>query len=536
MRFAHPAELIGTFQKRTFPVVQRELRSAARNRFNYWIRVVGGAGALLIFYLNVELGSFASADPDGHTIFIYLHLLSAGMILTVVPAMTADCIARERREGTLGLLRMTPLTPSGIVIGKGLVQSLRAWSLWLSILPAFSICLLMGGITWQTFGMALLVQFTAILLGLGAGLSASSFTDSRYIALFTAELLSWGTGLTILFLTGLALAGQLPRFGSFEPLELVVRTLAEISGFDNYLFRAIPPNPGLLLNGTCVAHFFIALLFLVFVLSRAARHVQNSWQDRPPSLRQQWLLRKFCTDLLQNRFRRRMQRTLDWNPVAWLQQYSWKSRLGKWGMCLFFTIIEAISMYMPSGRDLHQAVSDMLITALAAAITYIGINSFFEEKRSGALELILVSPIRVDSIIFGRAWGIWTQALPSVVSLLIYEYALILMHGFDSMMDFHSRAFPGLCVLVFLALPFFSTYAALRVRWMIGAAALTWVGVLLGLAFGSGSELAIDVYFHTGTDSTPLVTLFWCTISFSSLVALTFFLLRHSLSRRIYSF
>ena len=48
------------------------------------------------------------------------------LILCIVPAITADCIARERREGTLGLLFLTPLRSWEIVIGKVVVQALKA--------------------------------------------------------------------------------------------------------------------------------------------------------------------------------------------------------------------------------------------------------------------------------------------------------------------------------------------------------------------------------------------------------------------------
>jgi ABC-type transport system involved in cytochrome c biogenesis permease component len=51
---------------------------------------------------------------------------------------------------------------------------------------------------------------------------------------------------------------------------------------------------------------------------------------------------------------------------------------------------------------------------MVAAYTYAGVNGFLQEKKSGALELILVSPISVNQIIFGRVWGLWKQFLPSI--------------------------------------------------------------------------------------------------------------------------
>ena len=47
-------------------------------------------------------------------------------IILVGPMLMSDCVSREARDGTLGLLFLTPLTPVGIVMAKSLVQALRA--------------------------------------------------------------------------------------------------------------------------------------------------------------------------------------------------------------------------------------------------------------------------------------------------------------------------------------------------------------------------------------------------------------------------
>ena len=52
-------------------------------------------------------------------------MLSTGMVLgvlVIVSALSSDSISREKREGTLGLLFLTPLGSRDIVIGKALLQ------------------------------------------------------------------------------------------------------------------------------------------------------------------------------------------------------------------------------------------------------------------------------------------------------------------------------------------------------------------------------------------------------------------------------
>src|SRR5215472_1339328 len=95
------------------PVIERELRASARQSFTYLLRVLGALALLLVigwFGLRGELG------PDcGGDLFRALHAAIFFAIRLLAPLLTADCISRERREGTLPLLFLTPLKPPSIV-------------------------------------------------------------------------------------------------------------------------------------------------------------------------------------------------------------------------------------------------------------------------------------------------------------------------------------------------------------------------------------------------------------------------------------
>ena len=95
-------------------VIGRELRAESRRPGNYWLRVLAAGGLMLVF-ASLVITWQDDAAYLGRTLFriLYQTTLFACWILT--PLMTADCISRERREGTLGLLFLTPLTPLEIV-------------------------------------------------------------------------------------------------------------------------------------------------------------------------------------------------------------------------------------------------------------------------------------------------------------------------------------------------------------------------------------------------------------------------------------
>src|SRR5206468_12383932 len=110
----------------------------------------------------------------GGALFARLHLLLYCSIWILVPLMTADCISRERREGTLPLLFLTPLTAQGIVLAKALAHGLRAMTLCLAVLPVLAIPILMGGVSWLEVALSLVVNVSAFCWALAAGLLASS--------------------------------------------------------------------------------------------------------------------------------------------------------------------------------------------------------------------------------------------------------------------------------------------------------------------------------------------------------------------------
>ena len=473
----------------TWPVAQRELREAARRKGNRRLRFWSAlAGTAFLGYLLAT--SDDPVEEIGFQLFLNLHAMLFGLILVVVPCLTADCIAREKRDGTLGLLFLTPLTPGGVVAGKMLSQTLRVFTLWLAVVPVFTVPFVVGGITWQNTLNVFSAEFSAAVLCLAAGLLASSLARNRGVAfvlafflaavfvyLFTESvfitLMMFNQGLSFFQLLetlqddlwavlSLDLGMLAPRPSSGPPLSM--QTMSMVPGY-------VPPAFWWLI---CLGCPLSALLVLALVFRFAARHLQRSWQDKVPSPKRERLLQRYCTPVLRHSYRRVMRRSLDRNPVAWLQQYSWKARLIKWGLCLAFILIQMTFLAGGSVEGLLLAENFMLV-GLAAAWLFVGVNSFLEDKRSGALELLLVSPISVNKLIFGRVWGLWKQFLPALLVLelpAVWPRLLISSWPYDTPLI----CSPVVQLLIwcnFLTLPVFATCAALRVKNLLLAAAWT---------------------------------------------------------------
>ena len=603
-----------------WPVVQRELREGARRPFNYWLRVAGAAAGVFLLCV-VHYGGDGNPASDGLRLFTGLHEMLLALICVMVPAMSADCIAREKREGTLGLLFLTPLKPMGVVAGKSLVQMFRAFTLWLAVLPVIVIPFLSGGVTVGDVASAVTIEFCVTLLCLAAGILASTLAKARgaafvlaacfaveFVCLFGA-LLGWGflwqtvaagqsIPLSQVTRTGQSLiTGQQSFNGMFVGVTTTVGRGLPRPGYSSYVV-ATWPGGSLVATGSSYSPFqaypgwsayfsvpatrdvwrslllesllAVPLLFWL-VLRFAARQMDRSWQDKPPSLRRESWVKTFCVPLARRRFARRMRETLEWNPVAWLQQYSWKARLSKWGLCLGLVLIERAAS-TGSATDLAEAQS-LMVLILAVAFTFVGVNSFLTEKKSGALELLLVTPVTPGEIIRGRVWGLWKQFLPAGLTLLLltlFANYLVSMTGpsFQSTLfqsTFVSSQYPGdrgiiwrllgfgtgtgwspgigpiddpafhvfVAAVGFLTLPVFATYFALRVKNLIAAAALTWLALCLCpfLAISAHAFISVFISYPVGDDLYVEVLL--SNLAFALLAC---FLLNHSLSRRIYSF
>src|ERR1051326_489199 len=157
-----------------WPVIERELRAEARHAFTYWLRALSASVSLIIFaVMMIEPGGNASAL--GAKLFGNLNTALFGAIWLLVPLFTADCLSREQREGTLGILFLTPLTARAVVIGKGLIHALRALTMLAAALPVLAVPFLLGGVTWREGLMALLIDLSSVSLARAAGLLASAY-------------------------------------------------------------------------------------------------------------------------------------------------------------------------------------------------------------------------------------------------------------------------------------------------------------------------------------------------------------------------
>src|SRR5580692_3701553 len=182
---------------KALPLVRRELRAESRRPVNYWLRVLTAAVIITVFASFVASTQLV-ASQLGAALFAILRRTLGLAIWIIVPMMTADCLSREKREGTLGLLFLTPLTVLDVMLGKAATHILRASTLLVASVPVLVLPFVVGGVSWQQALMAVATITNALLLAIGAGLYASAKGGSATQVMMMAE----GYALVLVILTG----------------------------------------------------------------------------------------------------------------------------------------------------------------------------------------------------------------------------------------------------------------------------------------------------------------------------------------------
>ena len=149
-------ELAGSYTALVLPpVVERELRVGLlrRKARDQWVRAAWLAGGISLFFLLFM--AVGSSSSSGRALFRFLFVLACVGVITRGFGLTADLFSEERRNGTLGLLVLTGLTPLEIFANKLFGAALLTSYGLLGSLPFFAIPFLAGGVSAAQFLCAL---------------------------------------------------------------------------------------------------------------------------------------------------------------------------------------------------------------------------------------------------------------------------------------------------------------------------------------------------------------------------------------------
>ena len=409
------------------PIVVRELLEASRHRSTYWIRLGVVTAGLTICLFVMLLARNGSPGELGLALFVPLAILTYLYTLFIGIFRTADSLSEEKREGTLGLLFLTDLKGYDIVLGKLFATSLNAFYGALAIFPIMAIPVLLGGVAPAEVGRVVLVSVNMMFFSLAVGMFCSSINRDDRKAMVGAFLI------ILFFLGGIPLVA------------LILHEWRVTRGLQELWKQSVVLSPvyacvmafDLPARGMGAKNYFTTSVLITHIcgwlfLILACVIVPRTWQDKGATTgelkrRQFWNRLAHGSRDARDRLRRRL---LAINPVLWLASRDRLKTVLVWSVLGLAALIWAAGLLTHPNhwKDELAYVWTALIlhTMLKFWVASEACRRFSMDRQSGALELLLSTPLTVPEIIKGQVLALERQFALPVFLVLLVDFAFLM--------------------------------------------------------------------------------------------------------------
>jgi hypothetical protein len=414
------------------PIVDRELRVAARRAGTYRIRLWAALAAMLLAawkYLGFTWQGLSPAS-QGRSLFYTLSGLAFLYCLGIGARVTSDCVSEEKRQGTLGLLFLTDLRGLDVVFGKLAASSLNSFYGLLAVVPLLAMSLLLGGVTFMEFSRMVLVLLNALFFSLSVGLFVSTVSRNERKAMF-------GTVLAVLS----------PALIPFSVLFFMVIVLEWFQDPSEWMrlfpFMMVNPIFPFLLSLLRSMPIFLAIPDWSFWVSLAVVHALSwivlivsaiilpaIWKDRPRtatranplSLTERWRVWSQGDPQQRRALRARL---LGRNPYLWLVSRDRLKPAYTW-----FFLFSMIAVWLWGYWQHHEVMFDFypLVPTVILVHCFLKVwvisevsHRLVEDQRNGALELLLSTPLGIVEILEGQRLALIRQFGRPVLALCAIE-------------------------------------------------------------------------------------------------------------------
>lgn len=143
-----------------------------------------------------------------------IYYVEAGLIIFLVPAITAGTISLEKERQTLDVLLTTRMTPWEIIIGKYFSNVVFVFLLIMSSLPIWSLAFIYGGFPLWKILVMLLVLMTITCYFSSFGIFFSSVTKNTILSVILTYIFSGAifSVTTVLAISGISIVEVINAF------------------------------------------------------------------------------------------------------------------------------------------------------------------------------------------------------------------------------------------------------------------------------------------------------------------------------------
>lgn len=176
--------------KVALPLFVKELTEAAARRRTYVARTVYAGTLFLLAILFARDVLFPTGDAfavlgRGGELYATMMLIQFGGVYLFLPALTAASITAEKERNTLGLLLLTKLSPTKIVLEKYLGRVFPMLCLTLLSLPLLGVAYTLGGLEFSLLFEGVVRLATTILMIGAIGVACSAWCRTTAGAFIT---------------------------------------------------------------------------------------------------------------------------------------------------------------------------------------------------------------------------------------------------------------------------------------------------------------------------------------------------------------
>ena len=396
------------------PIVQRELRVAARRQSTFRIRWWTTLVALGVSAVSLATVSLGRGRNSGASLFSILTCYAFGLCLLAGVFFTAQSLTAEKQEGTLGLLFTSSLKGYDVVLGKFAASSLNSFYGLLALLPVTALPLLLGGVTGAEFWRMAAALTNALFYSLAAGLCVSACMRNSQQAM--------GNTLGVLILAAAVLPGVAAWSAGFK-FSWICNGLAWLSPTTPFAYSgaALYPAHRSVFWGGLLASHLVGWAFL----GLASGVLPRAWRERgrPVGGRRERARRKALAP--QSRVRADL---LSANPVRWLSYTELGIQWRAWGVVALWAIPVGLAVFSElrwRGEPAASLLAGYAVIPfgfLLKVLFALQVCRFFAEGRNNrTLELLLCTPLTNREIVRGQMQAVWRSfawPLTAFVALL----------------------------------------------------------------------------------------------------------------------
>jgi ABC-type transport system involved in multi-copper enzyme maturation permease subunit len=384
-----------------FPVLRRELAVQARKQTFYFYRSsLAGLGLISVIEIFSYWRNPNTTGMEGQAYFIAL--IHIGFFLSnAAVLLTCDGIGKEHREGTLGLLFLTPIRNMEVLLGKFGASGLLGLSAILGMIPILMLPVLMGGVTGSEVIRTTLVMLNTLFVALTMGLWISASGKPAIVSVRNAILTMLFLNLVPMMLSEIINAVLNIRGDTFwlpSPIQNLFSAKEE-----DFL-----PHPD---------HFYISLLvihligwLLLFLADRRLQrnltppHGKLLGQTESPSTMHSKKVPSYIIDGV--------------NPVSWLILKKRSFRLAAWFLPIPAILGIITNFLHTSSSEGIYWIDNLLSVAIPA---WLASSFIVRMTQSGELEILKTTPLGALSILSGQSKALFRLLFWPAITCIVLE-------------------------------------------------------------------------------------------------------------------